>query len=90
MKKHIVKSLSVRLPMLFVGSMMIIMCVMIPLVCLRFHNRMIDEYTRMGEGVTQLMVNAFDGDKVDEYMAEHTNSPEYVELVDYLYTLRDN
>ncbi|MBR3235288.1 MAG: response regulator [Atopobiaceae bacterium] len=90
MKRSVTRSLSMRLPMLFVASMIAIMCVMIPLVYLRFHNRMIDQYTRMAEGVTQLMVNAFDGDKVDEYMEQNTKLPEYTKMVDYLYTLRDN
>ena len=84
------KSLSVRLPLLFTASALIIMLVAIPLVYLRFHDRMIDEYTRMGEGVTQLMVNAFDGDKADEFMEKNFDLPEYVDTVEYLYTLRDN
>ena len=62
------KSLSVRLPLLFVASVIVIILVVIPLVFLHFHNRTIDQYTRMAQGVTQLMVNAVDGDKVDEYI----------------------
>ncbi len=90
MKKSPLKSLSVRLPLLFVASVLVIMGVLIPVVYMRFYNRMIDQYTRMAEGVTQLMVNAFDGDKVDEYMKYNYDLPEYVDTVDYLYTLRDN
>ena len=51
-KKNPLKSLSVRLPVLFVVSVIIIMVVMIPLVYLRFYNRMIEQYTRMAKGVT--------------------------------------
>ena len=90
MKKKSAKSLSVRLPLLFAASTIIIMLVVIPLVYMRFHNRTIDQYTRMAKGVTQLMVNSFDGDKVDEYMEKNFDLPEYVETVNYLYTLRDN
>ena len=90
MKKHFTKSLSVRLPLLFVASMMVFMGAIVPLVYLRFRNRMIDQYTRMAKGVTQLMVNAYDGDKTDEYIEKNFNLPEYVDLVNYLYTLRDN
>ena len=90
MKKHLTKTLSVRLPLLFVASVIIIMAVVIPVVYFRFRNRMIDEYTRMAEGVTQLMVNVFDGDKAEEYMEKNFALPEYVDLVDYYYTLRDN
>ena len=90
MKKHSLKSLSIRLPLLFVTSMLVIMGVMIPLVYQRFYSRMINQYTRMAQGVTQLMVNAVDGDKVDEYMEKNFALPEYVDTVNYLYTLRDN
>ena len=90
MNKHQLKSLSVRLPLLFVASMLVIMGVMVPLVYLRFHSRMIDQYTRMGKGVTQLMVNAFDGDRTEEFMERSTELPEYVDTVNYFYTLRDN
>ncbi len=90
MKRRATKSLSVRLPLLFAASMILIMGVMIPVVYMRFYNRMIDQYTRMAQGVTQLMVNAFDGDKVDEYLQHGTELPEYVDTVNYLTTLRDN
>ena len=75
---------------MFVASAIIIMLAVISAVYLRFYNRMIEQYTRMGEGVTQLMVNAFDGDKVDEYIEKNFELPEYVDTVNYFYTLRDN
>ncbi|MBR3160750.1 MAG: response regulator [Atopobiaceae bacterium] len=53
MKKPNMKALSVRLPLLFVASMVAIMGVMIPLVYFRFQSRMIDQYTRRAEGVIQ-------------------------------------
>ena len=90
MKKHSFRSLSVRLPLLFVASTLIIMGFMVPLVYQRFHNRMIDQYSRMAQGVTQLMVNAVDGDRAEEFMEKNFALPEYVDTVDYLYTLRDN
>jgi signal transduction histidine kinase len=90
MKRKTLKSLSIRLPLLFIASVLVIMAVVLPLVYLRFYNRMIDQYTRMAQGVTQLMVNAFDGDRADEYMEKNFELPEYRSLVDYFYTLRDN
>ena len=84
------KSLAFRLPLLFAASAIVTLLVVIPLVYKHFNDRMIDEYTRMAEGVTQLMVNAFDGDKAEEYMEKNFDLPEYVDTVDYLYTLRDN
>lgn len=90
MKKNTRHSLSIRLPMLFVGSVIVIMVVVIPLVFMRFRNRMIEQYTRMAKGVTQLMVNAFDGDRAEEFMEKNYSLPEYVDTVNYFYTLRDN
>ena len=90
MKKKTRHSRSIRLPLLLVGSVIIIMAVVIPLVYMRFHNRMIDQYTRMAKGVTQLMVNAFDGDRAEEFMEKNFSLPEYVDTVNYFYTLRDN
>ena len=90
MKKHVRKSLSLRLPLLFVASVLVITLVTVPLVYRQFYNRMVDQYTRMAQGVTQLVVNAFDGDKVEEYMEKNVTLQEYRDLVDYLYTLRDN
>jgi len=90
MRKKPLKSLSIHLPLLFVVSVVIIMAVVLPLVRRRFHDRMIDQYTRMAKGVTQLMVNAFDGDKVDMYIEKNFELPEYVDTVNYFYTLRDN
>ena len=89
-KKNPFKSLFIRLPLLVVASVIVIMVVVLPLVYQRFHSRMIDQYTRMAEGVTRLMVNAFDGDKAEEYMEKNFDLPEYVETVDYFYSLRDN
>ena len=90
MRKKQSKSLSIHLPLLFVISVIIIMAVVLPLVHQRFHDRMIDQYTRMAKGVTQLVVNAFDGDRVEEFIEKNFELPEYVDTVNYLYTLRDN
>ena len=77
MKKSLLKTLSVRLPLLFVASMLVIMGVMVPLVYQRFHSRMIEQYTRMAEGVTQLMVNAVDGDRVNDYIEQGFDADGY-------------
>lgn len=90
MKKHSLKSLSIRLPLLFVASVIVLMIIVIPLVYSRFHSRMIDQYQRMAEGVTRLMVNAIDGDRVDEYLEHSFELEEYVETVEYFKTLKDN
>ena len=90
MKENRLKSLSFRLPFLFVLSLVITTLVVVPLVYLRFYNKMIADYTRLAEGATQLMANAFDGDKTELYMEKNFELEEYRDLVDYYYTLRDN
>lgn len=83
-------SLSVKLPLLFTISLLIIMLVVIVAVRQRFQQRMIDEYTRMAEGVTQLMADRIDSDKVDEYIEQNFDSEEYRDIVEYFYTLKEN
>ncbi len=82
--------MSVRLPFLCVLSLIIVMAVVIPLVYSRFYNRMIDDYSRLANGATQLMVNAFDGDKTEEYIEKNYDLEEYRELVDYYKSLKEN
>ena len=84
------RSLSVRLPLLFIVSTLIIMLIVFTAVHARFQTRMIEDYSRMAKGVTQLMADEINGDKVEEYMAENFNSPEYRSIIDYLYRLKAN
>lgn len=84
------KSLSVRLPLLFIASSILIFSILLYFVYGRFENRMIGEYTRMADGLTQLVVNAVDGDKIDEYIDKNFESEEYCNIVKYLYTLKYN
>ena len=83
-------SLSIRLPLLFICSTLIIMLLVFQSVHSRFQSRMIEDYSRMAEGVTQLMADAIDGDKIDYYMEENFSSPEYQSIIDYLYRLKAN
>ena len=88
MKKS--SSLSIRLPLLFICSTLIIMLLVFQSVHSRFQSRMIEDYSRMAEGVTQLMADVIDGDKIDYYMEENFSSPEYQSIIDYLYRLKAN
>ena len=83
-------SLSMRLPLLFIGSTLIIMLIVFFAVRARFQTRMIEDYSRMAKGVTQLMVDVIDGDKIEYYMEENFSSPEYNSIIDYLYRLKAN
>ena len=84
------KLISIRLPLLFVLGMIVIMTCVIVAVYLRFNNRMVDEYTRMAEGITKLMVRELDADRIDEYMEKNFEMPEYWDILDRFYELRDS
>ena len=83
-------SLSVKLPLLFIISTLIIMLVVVFAVHARFQERMIEDYTRMAKGVTQLMADRIDGDRIDEYMEQNFRSEEYCSIIDYMYSLKAN
>ncbi len=83
-------SLSIKLPLLFIAATIVIMLVVIFAVHSRFQAQMMEDYTRRAEGVTTLMADRIDGDKVDEYMEKNFELPEYREIVDYFYKLKAN
>lgn len=90
MKDKNMKSLSVRLPLLLLLSLVITMAVVIPLVYYRFYNRMIDDYARLARGATNLMAEAVDGDKIEEYVEKNYELEEYREIVSYFKKLKEN
>ncbi len=81
-------SLSIKLLLLFIASTIVIVAVVVFAVHSRFESQMVDEYSRMAHGVTALMAQKVDGDKVDEYMRDNFSSKEYREVRDYFYKLR--
>jgi GGDEF domain-containing protein len=84
------KSLSVRLPLLFISSFLSVMLLVVFVIYMRFEKRMIDEYTRMAQGVTKLMQKRIDGDKIDEYIERNFEMAEYNEILDYFSALKEN
>lgn len=84
------KSLSIKLPLLFIAATIMIMLVVVFAVHSRFQTQMIEEYTLRAEGVTTLMADRIDGDKVDEYMEKNFDLPEYREILDFFYKLKEN
>ena len=66
------------------------MAVVIPLVYYRFYNRMIDDYARLARGATNLMAEAVDGDKIEEYVEKNYELEEYREIVSYFKKLKEN
>ena len=83
-------SLSIRLPLLFIAATIIIMLVVVFAVHSRFQTQMIEEYTLRAEGVTALMADRIDGDKVDEYLEKNFELPEYREIISFFYKLKEN
>ena len=85
-----IHSLSIRLPMLFALSF--IMTIVIVLVCvfLQFQNQTLGTYARMADGLTNLMMEPLDPDKIDYYIENNFESEEYNDIVKYYYSLKDN
>ena len=84
------KSLSLQISVISILSYIILAIVTIVVVHMRFQDRMIKDYTRMGEGVTTLMAKVYDTDKTEEYIEKNFTMPEYNEIVKYFYDLKDN
>ena len=89
MKKRL-HSLSFRLPLVYILSYLVIAIVILFTVYKRFEQRMEQEFTRMAGGVTNLMINVLDIDKIDHYKDENYKSREYLDILKYYFSLRDN
>ncbi len=83
-------SISLRLPLLFIVSLVLLTTFILYVVYSRFEARMVDEYGRMAMGVTNLMADAMDPDRIDEYMEKNYELDEYNELIRRFSTLREN
>lgn len=75
--------------MIFV-SFLILLFIAVLLTFIRVENRMVNEYRRMADGVTNLMIDALNPDKMDEYLSENFDSEEYRDIVKYYYELKNN
>lgn len=84
------KSLTVRMPFMLTISMLLILLLILTAVFIRFRSRMIEDYTDMGKGVTNLMAAEIDPDKVDMYIEENFGMEEYNAICDRFKVLKDN
>lgn len=82
------KSISFKLPILFILSFLIILLSVMSVVYFRARNYLIDEYTKLGEGVTSLMQTEVDPDRVDEYIEKNFALEDYNRILDKFYTLK--
>ena len=83
-------SISVRLPLLFISSILVIIAAVCFLVYYRFEKRMIDEYTAMGASATIMMTREFDPDKVPMYLEENFELEEYNTIRQNLVFLKEH
>ncbi len=88
--KQFRKSLSYQISILSILSYLVIAIVIGVVVYTRFESRMINDYTRMAEGLTTLMADAYDTARTDEFIEKNFQLQEYRDLVKYYHTLKDN
>ncbi len=84
------ESLARQLPRVFILSYAVVALITVFVVYYRFQTRMISEYTRMAEGVTNLMIVPLDTKKKEQYISENYSSREYMDILKYYYSLKEN
>ncbi len=87
---RIITSLAFRLPFLFIASSMIALCIMLSIQYNKLEQRMVNDYSIRADGITKLIANSIDTDRIDEYIEENFSSEEYMNTIRYLYTLKEN
>ena len=83
-------SISRGLPSIIAISFLVLLFIAIIVTFFRVEKRMITEYRRMADGVTNLMIDALDPSKIDYYIEENYRSPEYMAIMKRYYQLKDN
>lgn len=87
-KRHM--SVSLRLPLLFIASFVIIIVLAVVLVYFRFERRLTEDYAKMGKSVTMLMSREIDPDRVVNYLNENFESEEYLAIRGKFEFLKEN
>ena len=83
-------SISKRLPIMISISFLFMLAIALVVTYFRVEDRMVDEYKRMADGVTNLMIEPLDPGKMDYYIEENYSSQEYRDILKYYYSLKDN
>ncbi len=83
-------TLRIRIPIIFVVSLLILATCIIGVSFRRYENINLDKHVLMAEGVTRLMAERFDPDMADYYLENNFASGEYQELIRYYDILRDS
>ena len=71
------QSLSFRLPLTYMISGLLIVLMVIPISYFWFRKQMINDYTRIAQGMTSLIARQLDGNKVTEYLEKNRELEEY-------------
>lgn len=83
-------SISLRLPLMFIASFLVIIIAVVILVYYRFEKRTIEEYSAMGKSATMLMAEEFDHDMIPVYIEKNFQMTEYNEIRENLVFLKEN
>lgn len=83
-------SVSIRLPLLFIVSFLLIIIAVVLLVYRRFEKRTVQECSEMGISAAHLMADAIDADKTQQYIDENFEMEEYCEIREHLIFLKEN
>ena len=71
-------------------SFIILLAMVLTITYLREERRMVNDYKRMADGVTNIMIDAVDPAKMDRYIEENYSSREYLDIMKLFYQIKDN
>ncbi len=83
-------TLRIRIPIIFVVSLLILATCIIGVSFRRYENINLDKHVLMAEGVTRLMAERFEADMIDYYLENNYSSAEYRSLIRFYDILRDS
>ena len=83
------QSISKRLPIMVSITFIILVAIVLVITYNREEKRMVEEYRKMADGVTNLMIERFDPNKIDVYLEENYSSRDYLDIMKYYYSLKD-
>ncbi len=82
--------LKTRIPFLFVLAIMLISASIMSISFKRYEDLNIKKHIDMADGITTLMAQALDTDKIDDFIEENYSSQDYMSLLKYYYMLKDS
>ncbi len=88
LKKYM--SLKIRIPVIIIVSLLVLGASIICVSFKRYEELNKEKHLKMADGITTLMADSFDVDKVDYYIENNYSSDEYMELLKYYYTIKES